>query len=91
MVKLRKALPELVYGAYTLLDENNKHIYAYTRILDDKKILVILNFSDKNVMFNPPASVGKVSTVLINNSNDYKIKDCSFNLKPYQAIIVRLK
>ena len=91
MVKLRKALPELVYGAYTLLDKNNKYVYAYTRVLDDKKILIILNFSDKNVMFNVPASVGKVSKVLINNLADYKIKDGSFHLKPYQAIIVKLK
>ena len=91
MVKLRKALPELVYGAYTLLDKNNKYVYAYTRVLDDKKILIILNFSDKNVMFNVPASVGKVSKILINNLADYKIKDGSFHLKPYQAIIVKLK
>ena len=91
MVKLRKALPELVYGAYKLLDENNKHVYAYTRTLNNKKVLVVMNFSDKNVLFTIPASVGKTSEVLINNLKDYKIKNSTFNLQPYQAIIVRLK
>jgi oligo-1,6-glucosidase len=91
MVKLRKALPELVYGSYKLLDKNNKHVYAYTRTLNSKKVLVVMNFSDTDVKFNLPASVGKVSTVLINNLTDYKIKDRSINLRPYQAMIVRLK
>ena len=59
MVKLRKSLPELVYGAYALLDENNEQVYAYTRTLNSKKVLVVMNFSDKDVMFNLPASVGK--------------------------------
>lgn len=91
MVNLRKATPELVYGAYTLLDERNEYVYAYTRILGDKKILVILNFSDKDVKFNLPSSVGKAGEVLINNLTDYKIKDDSFHLRPYQAILLRLK
>src|SRR4029077_13144416 len=59
MVKLRKALPELVYGEYKLLDENNSQVYAYTRSLNNKKVLVVMNFSDKNVLFNLPASEGK--------------------------------
>lgn len=91
MVKLRKALPELVYGSYTLLDENNSEVYAYTRTLNSKRVLVVLNFSDKNVKFNLPASAGKAGKVLINNLAGYLIKDGSFNLKPWQAMIVRLK
>ena len=67
MVKLRKALPELVYGEYKLLDENNSQVYAYTRTLNSKKVLVVMNFSDKNVKFNLPASAGKAGEVLINN------------------------
>ena len=91
MVKLRKALPELVYGEYKLLDENNRQVYAYTRSLNGKKFLVVMNFSDKDVQFKLPASAGKAGEVLINNLTDYQIKEGSFNLKPYQAMIVRLK
>jgi oligo-1,6-glucosidase len=91
MVKLRKSLPELVYGAYQLLDENNKQVYAYTRTLNDKKVLVVMNFSDKDVLFTIPASVGKPGEILINNLNKYVIKNGTVHLQPYQAIITRLK
>ncbi|MEP6949748.1 MAG: alpha-glucosidase [Ginsengibacter sp.] len=91
MVRLRKALPELIYGEYKLLDENNSQVYAYTRTLNSKKVLVVLNFSAKNVSFNLPAKAGKTGEVLINNLADYQMKDGSFNLKPWQAMIVRLK
>jgi oligo-1,6-glucosidase len=91
MVKLRKSLPELVYGAYTLLDEDNNQVYAYTRVLNDKKLLVVLNFSDKNVVFNIPANTGTPAAVLINNLKDYQQTKKSISLRPYQAIIVRLK
>jgi oligo-1,6-glucosidase len=47
MVMLRKKQSVLVYGKYKLLDAENPNIYAYTRELGNKKILVILNFSDK--------------------------------------------
>ncbi len=91
MVKLRKSLPELVYGAYQLLDENNKQVYAYKRSLDDKKVLVVMNFSDKDVSFTVPDSIGKTGDVLINNLKDADIKNNIFKLQPYQAIITRLK
>ena len=91
MIQLRKSLPELVYGAYTLLDESNKQVYAYTRILDRKKVLVMMNFSNNNAGFILPKKVGKAGNILINNLNDYQITDNRFILKPWQAMIVRIK
>ena len=41
-----KANPVLIYGKYTLLDKDNPDVYAYTRELDGKKLLVLLNFKD---------------------------------------------
>jgi oligo-1,6-glucosidase len=43
-VQLRKTNPSLVYGKYTLLDKGNPKVYAYTRELDGKKFLILLNF-----------------------------------------------
>lgn len=91
MVKLRKALPELVYGAYQLLDENNPQVYAYTRILGEKKVLVVMNFSTKEATFQLPPAVGKPGAVLINNLPKYHFSGNVFDLSPYQAMIVRLK
>jgi len=90
MVKLRKQLPELVYGKYKLLDENNVQVYAYTRTHKSRKVLVVMNFSDKNAAFNLPAEEGKAGDLLINNLPDSPVNEAVFNLKPYQAVIVRL-
>lgn len=45
LVQLRKDNPVLVYGRYKLLDADNPKVYAYTRTLGKKNVLVLLNFS----------------------------------------------
>jgi oligo-1,6-glucosidase len=47
MVALRKKNRVLTYGKYALLDKDNPNVYAYTRTLNGKKILVLLNFKNK--------------------------------------------
>jgi oligo-1,6-glucosidase len=90
MVKLRKSLPELVYGAYHLMDEKNKNVYAYTRTLGNKSVAVVMNFSAMEVMFDLPSTL-KPGEVLINNLPGYKIKNGTIRLEAYQAIIIRIK
>lgn len=91
MVTLRKSLPELIYGKYKIVDKNNIDIYAYTRTLDELKILVVLNFSDEKVTFKVSKSVGKISEILINNLQELMADGNRLYLQPYQAIITRLE
>jgi oligo-1,6-glucosidase len=86
MVKLRKDNLVLVYGKYTLLDKDNPNVYAYTRELDDKKVLVLLNFSDKNASANIGINISKTK-VLINN---YPTPSKTGELRPYEAAIYQL-
>jgi oligo-1,6-glucosidase len=86
MVKLRKNNPVLVYGKYTLLDKDNPNVYAYTRELDGKKVLVLLNFSDKNASANTGINISKAK-VLINN---YATPSKTEELRPYEAKILEL-
>jgi oligo-1,6-glucosidase len=51
LVQLRKLEPALIYGKYTLLDKENPAVFAYIREEGDKKLLVLLNFSDKNASY----------------------------------------
>lgn len=85
MTALRKANKALVYGKFALLDPENPHVFAYTRELDGKTLLVLLNFSesDSNVLTGMDFS-GKKS--LINNYPG----EISHTLKPFQAIIIEL-
>jgi alpha-glucosidase len=39
----------VVYGKYDLILESHKEIYAFTRTLLDERLLVILNFSPRNL------------------------------------------
>src|SRR6476620_2305122 len=48
LIRLRKQTPTLIYGKYTLLDKDNPKVYAYTREINEKRILVLLNFSKDN-------------------------------------------
>jgi oligo-1,6-glucosidase len=89
MVKLRKALPELVYGKYELLDEANEKVYAYTRTWNANKILVLLNFSSSKTKFDIPKKDGALN-VLMNNVASISVKNNTVNMKPWQALVIRL-
>ena len=90
MVKLRKKLPELVYGKYQLLDKENNKVYAYTRTLDKNKVLVVLNFSKSHTTFNIPENTGTPGQVLINNLKEITLQHSAIKLQPYQAVVIRL-
>jgi oligo-1,6-glucosidase len=87
MVQLRKSQPALVYGKYTLLDKTNPDVYAYTRELDGKKILILLNFSAKQANVKTGLDITKAK-VLINN---YSNATAGETLRPYEALIFELQ
>jgi oligo-1,6-glucosidase len=89
LVQLRKKEPTLVYGKYTLLDKENPNVYAYTRELNGKKILILLNFTDKNSSYKIGISTAKSKIILDNYTGTKKLKNNI--LRPYEAIIMELK
>jgi oligo-1,6-glucosidase len=86
LVQLRKDNPVLVYGTYTLLDRENPNVYAYIRELNAKKLLILLNFTDKIAEYNLNLDFEK-HEIILNNYNDYKKLKNSM-LRPYEAIII---
>jgi len=86
MIKLRKDNAVLVYGKYTLIDKDNPDVYAYTRELDGKKFLVLLNFTGKNAIVKTGLDLSKAK-VLINN---YAATSITESLKPYEAAVIEL-
>lgn len=89
LVKLRKQEPAFVYGTYTLLDKENPNVYAYTRELNGKKLLVLLNFSDKEATYNIGFLTLK-SKIILGNYQDL-INTKTNMLRPYEAKIIELK
>jgi oligo-1,6-glucosidase len=89
IVQLRKQNPVLVYGKYTLLDKANPNVYAYTRVYEGKKVLIVLNFSDKNAETNTGLNLAKSKLLLsnypINSAKNIVAK--TMTLRPYEAVV----
>lgn len=54
MIALKKEHDVLNYGTYDLLLEDDPQIYAYTRTLQDEKVIVISNISKEEAVYNEP-------------------------------------
>jgi oligo-1,6-glucosidase len=89
LVQIRKNNLALVYGKYELLDKNNPSIYAYTRELDGKKMLMLLNFSSD--VKQTPVEFPKARLILSNYDEPIKKNtQKGFELRPYEARIYQL-
>lgn len=76
-----------MYGSYELLLAEHTEIYAYSRTLEDQRLLVILNFFDREPEFEWPAGFDPDQLeLLISNYPESKDQDIrSFKLRPYEA------
>lgn len=85
LIALRHTNEVMVNGVYDVLIPDHPQIYAYTRTLGDKQLLVLCNDSDTNVAI--PAELQEkihaANNILIQN---YKDTDES-TLRPYEAVV----
>jgi len=86
LIRLRKEDLVFVYGKYELLDKENPSVYAYTREMNGKKVLVLLNFTDKPASVNPGINMNN-ATILIDN---YGKASSAATLRPYEAAVYQL-
>ncbi|SEA83102.1 oligo-1,6-glucosidase [Pseudobutyrivibrio sp. ACV-2] len=64
----------IVYGTYRLLDEDDESVFAYTRQLDEKKLIVICNMTGKEVDYTIPEDVNGVKNTVISNCDSVELK-----------------
>lgn len=88
IVKLRKNNPVLIYGKYTLLDKENPKVFAFTRELEGKKMLVLLNFSADNATVNIEIDMNN-SKIISSNYFNLDLINNSI-LRPYEALIIEI-
>lgn len=81
LVQLRKDYPVFVDGKFTLLLEDDENIFAYSRKNEEKTMIVVCNFFDKEIPM-PLAKECEGMEVLIANYKD--TSDMSV-LRPYEA------
>ena len=90
LINIRKNNDTIIYGDYTLLCPEDKNIFAYTRELNKDKILVVCNFYDEEVTFSFDGDFNHAD-ILLSNYKDSSTLIEKLSLRPYEAIIYRIK
>jgi oligo-1,6-glucosidase len=67
-----------------LLDQDNPDVYAYTRELDGKKLLILLNFKEKVASALTGLDLSKAKLLLGNYATPPSQKD---PLRPYESVV----
>jgi oligo-1,6-glucosidase len=84
LIRFRKENEVLIYGDSEYFDMQNASVFAYARELDGRKLLILLNFSDKAATADVPFKLGAAKYLFGNYEN------FDGALKPYQAAILEL-
>ncbi|WP_445291221.1 glycoside hydrolase family 13 protein [Bacillus cereus] len=91
MIALKKEHDVLNYGTYDLLLEDDPQIYAYTRTLQDEKVIVISNISKEEAVYNEGSFALERKRLLLNN---YEVAEheevTTIALKPYETRVYRI-
>ena len=92
LIQLRKQNKTLVYGKYNLLDKDNSRIYAYTREDEEKKFLILLNFSSVNATTEIGINISHAKILLSNYNNKHltMTNKATIELQPYEALLCEL-
>lgn len=91
LIALRKNLPVLVYGDYNLLEEESETLFVFTRRLESKQALVVLNFSDHQTKLTLPSNFKIIKELINNYKEEAMITHNQLILKPWQAILFDYK
>lgn len=88
LIQLRRENDVLIYGSYDLVLEEHEQIFAYTRTLEDRLMLVLVNLFDKGTSFEleSPFDITRAELLL---SNYDKITENK--MQPYEARVYRIK
>ena len=82
LIRLRKETPVISHGSFTLLDEDNEEVFAYLREDENTMLLVVCNFTDRELDYEIPAEF-RTARCLISN-----YPDAGPTLRPYEAYML---
>lgn len=85
LIALRKTYAIFRDGAFTLLDPQNPDVFAYTRDTQQEHLLVVCNFTDKQLPFSLPDRFQNSQLLIGNYQNGES------TLMPYEAAMLYYK
>lgn len=86
LIRLRKEKDIIVYGDFEALCRDDDKIFAYTRKLDQKKLLTVCNFSDQNAEMDIPEEFAGAQCLITNLGRT--VFDRNSVLRPYEAFVL---
>ena len=86
LIRLRKEKDIIVYGSFEALCRDDDKIFAYTRKLDQKKLLTVCNFSDQDAEMEIPEEFAGAQCLITNLGRT--VFDRNFVLRPYEAFVL---
>ena len=90
-IKIKKSSECLIYGKYNLILEDDTNIFAYERILNDEKFLVICNLKSESSNYKYEKLTLKYENLILSNYNVDAHKDLNnFELKPWEARLYKI-
>ena len=86
LIRLRKEKDIIVYGDFEALCRDDDKIFAYTRKLDQKKLLTVCNFSNQDAEMEIPEEFAGAQCLITNLGRT--VFDRNFVLRPYEAFVL---
>lgn len=91
MIQIKKNNDCLIYGKYNLILEDDKNIFAYERILDNEKFLIICNLKSEASEYKYDTLTLKYENLILSNYNVQHHNDLTdFVLKPWEARLYKI-
>ena len=80
------------YGIYTEHDHANEKVFTYTKEYEEERAIVILNFTQEDVVYDLPSEAGSLDKARGHIGNYPgglpSIDGRNFSLRPYEAVVL---
>lgn len=90
MIALKKENKIFTYGSYDLILANDPQIYAYTRTIENEKVIVITNLSEQPIEYSYNHVLNYNNLLLHNYEVTQHDTMTHFTLQPYEARVYKL-
>lgn len=88
LIALRKQYEIIVYGSYELLLPDSKEIYAYTRKLENSRLLTVCNFTKQEIEYQIPQEFQNPDAKVLISNYDRTEAGGKVILKPFEAFVL---
>ena len=86
LIQLKKSHEIWTYGQFDLIDAENENVFAYTRQLEGKTVVVAGNLTDKQSSLTLPFDIDENAIKLHNYNSQLDSK----SLKPFEAFVAEI-